>query len=371
MTHRVYVVGVGMVTAGGLNLDHTWQSVLGGKVCSGPMPSDIESNVMPIVCFKIPGPRVGLHEWSKKAAGEALWDAGELEPDLVVVGSTSAGFAEAELIATDELERGKAATRSVILASDGIAEDLAYQLGIHEARAFQFSSACSASSYGIATAYRMVQSGFSSIALAGGADELTAPVVWMFDRARVYANELKPFDKNRKGVVLADGAAFVVLCNEVMLHAANLRPYCEVVGIGLNQDASDPAAPDWTAISACIGQIPMEYDFICAHGTGTKLNDQAEVRAIKDRLGVSPSYISSYKGALGHPQGASGAVGVALTAQVIRTQTIFPTTGLEEPDPDINLMPLDYAFSARVENALVLSYGSWGSNAAIALRRVV
>ncbi len=342
---RIAVIGVGLITAGGDTLRETWDFLQ-----SGQRAHQIEYGR---------GERCRLERLAYVAIEGALESAGLRQVDALCLGSTSASFSE--------VERGRP------LIPRYLSRVLAQTYGID--KRFQTSQACASSSYAVAMGADLIRHGQAKVVLAGGADELTKCVAAAFGAVRLTADECLPFGAERRGVVLSEAAAFMVLAE-----AGIGKPICYLGDAGLTCDAHDSVAPTITGIASAIVQA-MEtaytartegIDFVVAHGTGTKVGDLTESKAIRrafEELHITASVpVSSYKGAIGHPQGASGAVGLVLAAEALRTQTVFPTlTG--EIDPAIEIRVATVPIWQRIERVLCLSYGSWGVNSALVLEK--
>jgi len=193
----------------------------------------------------------------------------------------------------------------------------------------------------------------------------------------------RPFDKDRDGFVMAEGAGIVVL--EELEHARRrgARIYCELAGYGATCDAFHETAPDENGDGAAramqlalreAGAGPDPVDYINAHGTSTQLNDQCETRAIKRALGEAAArkvWVSSTKSMTGHLLGAAGAVEAAVCALAIRNGAVPPTVNYQTPDPECDL---DYVPNTAREKpirlALSNSLGFGGHNATLAFRAV-
>jgi len=191
----------------------------------------------------------------------------------------------------------------------------------------------------------------------------------------------RPFDANRDGFVLGEGAAVVIM--ETLEHALNREAhiYGEVLGYGFTADGYHLAAPDPTgdgavrAMSLALqdsGLTPADIDHICSHGTGTKLNDVAETKAIKTVFEESAYHIpiNSVKSMIGHLLGAAGAISAVTALKTIEQNIIPPTINLNTPDPecDLDYVPL-VARPSRVEAVLVNAFGLGGQNGALVMRQ--
>jgi len=256
-----------------------------------------------------------------------------------------------------------------------LAREVAAWLDVEEY--FQFANACASSSYAIAAAMDAIRSGEFDVVIAGGADEVTASSVAGFEAVRIYGDRCYPFSVARKKLVLSDGAAFVVLAREGLYDTA----IAKLEGVGLVSGASHMAHMNgdgpYRALNAAMDEAGSNrLDLIIAHGTGTIVNDKAESDAIARMIGDDPDdprriedlpRVVSYKRWLGHPQGASGAIGVVLALESLERGELFPTTN--QVDEALEIAPLVTTAPIRrdMERAAVLSHGTWDVYSALIL----
>jgi 3-oxoacyl-[acyl-carrier-protein] synthase II len=253
---------------------------------------------------------------------------------------------------------------------------------------YVLAAACSSGALAIGQAYQAIASGVEDIVLCGGADSpLTPGMFSAWTNLRVLAahddphRACRPFDRRRNGLVLAEGAAMVVLESLESAQARNRRPLARVTGYGAASDAHHITAPQVAgqilAIQRCLrsAQIsPSEVDYINAHGTATLQNDRTEAEAIRTVFGQSGRRVpvSSIKSMIGHTLGASGALEVIACVQSLREKFVPPTINCDEPDPDIGL---DYVpnqgRSHPVRRVLSNSFGFGGSNCCLLLEQGV
>ena len=244
-------------------------------------------------------------------------------------------------------------------------------------------SACASSAHAIGQAFEAIRSGQADAILAGGADApLTFGIILAWESMRVLSidNEhpeaaARPFSADRKGLVLAEGAAVLVL--ESMEHAGQRGASIvgEVVGFGITSDAghlTDPSA-DGAARAMRLAIGNEEIDYINAHGTGTRANDATETAAVKSVFGDRAHRIpiSSTKSMHGHAMGASGAIEIVSSLVALNEGIVPPTINLNTPDPacDLDYVP-NQAREGRVRTFLSNSFGFGGMNGVVAIRTV-
>lgn len=296
--------------------------------------------------FQIPG--VSLLELAKEAVRDSM--LGEWPIEAVFLGSSSDSYSQRE--------RGH-------VYRPRLAAELAEWLGVDHY--FQFSNACSASSYAIAAAMDAIRVGEFDVVIAGGADEVTSSSVAGFQAARIYGERCNPFGVSRKKLVLSDGAAFVVLAREGLYDTA----IASLEGAGLVSGADDMAHMNgdgpFRALSAAMTEAEnSRLDLIVAHGTGTMVNDDAESEAIA-RMYENPPVVVSYKRWLGHPQGASGAIGVVLALETMEREYLFGTTHSVDPTLAVAEYVTTKPRTYPAQRAAVLSHGTWGVYSALIL----
>jgi 3-oxoacyl-[acyl-carrier-protein] synthase II len=251
-------------------------------------------------------------------------------------------------------------------------------------------TACAPSSNSIGEAFRAVRHGYADAIIAGGCECATIPLgIAGFANAKALSRSEDPnyaslpFNANRGGFVMGDGAGIIVLEEYEHAVARGATILAEMVGYGNTCDAYHSTAPrpDGSTQSRCIALALQEagYDpqkdtlYINAHGTGTHLNDAAETLAYKLALGQDAykAHISSTKSMTGHMLGAAGAVEAIVCAMTLKNGIVPPTINLREPDPecDLNYVPNE-AVKADVEVAVSSSLGFGGHNAVVALRKI-
>lgn len=246
---------------------------------------------------------------------------------------------------------------------------------------FVIASACSSSNHAIGLAFQMVRSGLVDAAVTGGAESVfTYGTIKGWEALRVMAPDTcRPFSLNRRGMVLGEGAAILVLETRERAMARGAAILAEIVGFGSTSDAGDivlPAAEGAAgAISACLkdaGLAPGEVDYINAHGTGTAANDATETKALHMVFGdhAKKLAVSSTKSMHGHTLGAAGAIELTATILAMRDGFIPPTANFTEPDPqcDLDYVPNETR-AGRIDVAVSNSFAFGGHNASVAVKR--
>lgn len=246
-------------------------------------------------------------------------------------------------------------------------------------------SACATGSHNIALAKMMIQSGNADVVIAGGTEATITPLVVdsygcmgvLSKRNENPTAASRPFDQNRDGFVIGEGAGILILESESHAKKRGAEILACLLGFGMTCDAQSIAVPDpkgtqaaqaMTAATAD-AQIPLEkIGYINAHGTSTRANDQVETLAIHNAFGpLAPTLsISSTKSMIGHTLGASGAIEAIATVMTLREGVIAPTINLDNPDPscDLDYTP-NHARERAIEAALSNSFGFGGQNCSL------
>ncbi len=407
---RVVVTGIGIVSPIGNTTTETWENVLKGKSGAGPITYFDASNYPVRFACEVknfdPLQYIEKKETRKMdlfiqfaiaAAEQALEmaqfkvDPGEADRVGVLVGSGIGGFPLIEKVHSILLEKGPrrippAFIPSVIVnMASGYISIRTGAKGPNSATC----TACSTGSHAIGDAYRIIQRGEADVMIAGGTEGSITPLsVSGFAAMRALSTRndepekaSRPFDKNRDGFVIGEGAGILVL--ESLEHALDrgAQPLAEIVGYGMSSDAYHITAPDQNGDGALAVMkraledahlTPEDIDYINAHGTSTPLNDAIETRAIK-RLFGDHAYklaISSTKSMTGHLLGAAGGLESAVSILTLMYQVIPPTINYEEPDPECDL---DYVPNEPrhqpVNVVLSNSFGFGGTNACLIFKK--
>ena len=244
-------------------------------------------------------------------------------------------------------------------------------------------TACSSSATSIGFASDLIRSGAHEIVITGGSESLSEVTFAGFNALRVVDPEYcRPFDKNRRGLSLGEGAAILVLENYEKAKKKGATIYAEVLGYATNSDAFHMTSPDPEAMGMSRVMVKAlerasvaanQVDYINAHGTATKANDHLETKAIKKVFGEKDAgdlAISSTKSMVGHCLGAGGAIEAVATILALREQVVPPTIHLDEPDPDCDLdyVPLQ-SRPRKIRIALSNSFAFGGNNTSLVFGR--
>lgn len=248
---------------------------------------------------------------------------------------------------------------------------------------FTVASACASAIHAIGVTLHMLRSGFIDAAITGGSEScLTFGNLKGWEALRVMAPDVcRPFSANRAGMVLGEGAAMFMLETEEHAKARGAKIYAELAGFGMSSDAKDITTPDVKGASRAVanaikdsGMALEDFDYINAHGTGTRVNDLTETAALKQIFGnhASKLAISSSKSQFGHALGGAGALEMLATVLAITDNTAPPTLNYLGPDPecDLDYVP-NISRKMTIRAALNNSFAFGGLNAVVALRKPV
>jgi nodulation protein E len=246
---------------------------------------------------------------------------------------------------------------------------------------FAVASACASATHAIGLSFQMLRSGSIRAAVTGGAEAcITFGGIRGWEAMRVMApDKCRPFSKDRKGMIIGEGAAIMVLETEEDARKRGADILAEIIGFGMSADAKDITAPDEggmvRAIKGALNDAKLngeDVQYINAHGTGTTANDRTETAALKTALGdhARKLAISSTKSMIGHALGAAGALELVATVMSLREGVIAPTINYLGPDPecDLDYVPNE-ARQTKIDAALSNSFAFGGLNAVLVARR--
>jgi 3-oxoacyl-[acyl-carrier-protein] synthase II len=422
---RVVITGMGTINPLGHDVESTWAALLAGR--SGISKTELfDASTYPttfsaqVKSFDLAAwlPNAERHRHAGRhcrfalAAAAQAWKQAGLERDgsldrsrlglYLGSGEGSLDFDHFTSLSVDSWRDGRMdatvwaelafqrmdLNREVEQESNMVVAHLAAEFGVR-GPAFNVLTACAASTQALGEAARQVRRGDVDVVLSGGAHSMIHPYgMTGFNRLTALSvrndqipTASRPFDLTRDGFVLGEGASVLVLEDETRARRRGAKILAEIIGYGASADAfritdqdsqGAGAAAAMRAALADAGVGPADIDYISAHGTGTKQNDQVETRAVKAVFGAHAAKvpISSVKSMLGHLIAAAGATELITCVLAIRDQVLPPTMNLNVPDPDCDL---DYvpnaARKAKVETCLSNSFGFGGQNNTLIIRR--
>jgi len=411
VSQRVAITGVGMVTPLGHDTDSTWQSLVNGKTGTAKItafdPDGFASQVAGEVKDWEPESFLDRKtirrtdrfvQFAFKAADEALKEA-QLEITKenagrigVLVGTSMGGLVSLSREYDVLQERGPNRVSPFLLPlmlPDMASGQLSIRLGARAAN-YAIASACSSGADALGEAANLIRRGDADVVLAGGSEATIAPIVVAgFAAAKALTNAnnepdcaSRPFDSQRDGFVIAEGAAVLVLESERHALQRGAKPLAEFAAYAATSDAHhvtqplDDAAGAANAMELAVhraGLKPDEIDYINAHGTSTPLNDKAETQAIKRAFGEEVAAtipISSTKSMTGHLLGAAGAVEAGISVSALTHGVIPPTINYHSPDPncDLDYVP-NVARAMAIKTVLSNSFGFGGHNSSLLFRQ--
>ncbi len=423
---RVVVTGIGMVSPLAWGAEKTWAALLAGKSGAGRITAfDVTDYACQVAC-EVPrvsgrgggGPDIdGSFDpdqvmtareqrriddfilYAMAAADEAVRDAdwmpqdeGERRRTGVIIGSGIGGLATIAETAIELHEKGPRRVSPffipsalINLASGQVSIRYGFKGPNHAV-----VTACATGAHAVGDASRLIQYGDADVMIAGGAEAAVCPLgIAGFIACRAMSTNFndtptrasRPYDKDRDGFVMGEGAGALVLEELEHARARGAKIYAEVVGYGLAGDAYHITAPaddgdgGYRAMEAAIGHAgidPADIDYINAHGTSTPLGDEIELGAVERLLGqaAGKTAMSSTKSSIGHLLGAAGAVEAAFTVLALRDQIAPPTINLDNPSVDtpLDLVP-NKAKPMKIDIALSNSFGFGGTNASVVFKK--
>ncbi len=398
MNRRVVITGLGVVSSIGIGKDTFWESLLQGKSGIRAVTSvDTTAHFTHKggeVDFQpenfIPEGKVSrlsrASQMALVAAKLAVQDARLTDKDFISARTgTCMGITSGPVQVIEKVN-------DALVSNTELNKDLLYQLPVQSAAAviskemgfdgpnFLFSTACSAGNYAIGYGYDLIRMNRADVVLAGASDPFSRISFTGFNQFSAVAPEkCQPFDKNRRGMMVAEGAGVLVLESLQQARARHAPVYAEILGYGLSCDGFHMTTSSVDGITVCMKSAMRsarveieEVDYISAHGTGTVANDRNECAAIKKVFGARYKMIpiSSIKSMLGHTMGAASAIEAIACALAVKYNTIPPTINYETPDPecDIDCVP-NRARKHEVNIALNNSYAFGGNNACLVIKK--
>lgn len=408
---RVVVTGMGMITALGNTVEETWENILAGKSGMGPIEAFDTSafttrfsasvknlDVASYLPMKEARRMDAFIQYGMVAGIQAMQDSGleiteELAPRAgAIIGSGIGGIGTIEEGRLTIAEHGPRKISPFFVPGaiiNMISGNLSIKYNLRGPN-IAVTTACTTGTHSIGLAARTIQYGDADVMLAGGAEMATTPTgLGGFAAARALSTRnddpqaaSRPWDKDRDGFVLGDGAGVLVLEEYEHAKARGAKIYAEVTGFGTSGDAYHMTSPPADGAGAALSMENAVRDaaidvasinYINAHGTSTPAGDKAECCAVKSVMGSAASQVavSSTKSMIGHLLGAAGAVEAIFSVLAIRDQVAPPTINLDNPDEgcDLNFVP-NTAQERSIDAVLSNSFGFGGTNGSLIFRKV-
>jgi 3-oxoacyl-[acyl-carrier-protein] synthase II len=409
---RVVITGIGVVSPVGNDLASFWESLKGGRSGIGSISAfDTEKfdckiagevrGYDPTPFYKTPKDVRRTDRYTQFAVGAAkmsLDDSGldlasiDLDRTGVMIGSGVGGLATMETQVGQMLTKGPDRTSPFMIPmmiSNMASGFISMEHGLRGPN-MAIVTACATANHCMGEAWRIIKFGDADIILAGGSEACIVPVGiagFAAMRALSLRNDepqraSRPFDKERNGFVMGEGAGVIILEEYEHAKKRGAKIYCELAGYGLTADAYHMSAPmpDGEGAARCMHMAmkhakvnPQDVDYINAHGTSTPIGDACETKAVKRAFGDSAHKVavSSTKSMTGHLLGAAGAVEMAACVMAMRDGVLPPTINLENPDPECDL---DYvpnkAREKKVKVAISNSFGFGGHNSSVVIKAI-
>jgi len=410
MAEKIVITGMGAITPLGNSVAETWQNIIQGVSGVGPITQFDASEFQVRYACEVKdfhpeehmNPREArrrdrFQQFSTVAVQEALNQSGILEtsfaPERVgVILSTAIGglqtLYENFVVLDHQGPRRVSPFVIPMLMANGAAGLVAIDHGF-KGPCFSVVSACASGADGIGTAWSLLRGGLIDVAITGASEATINRLgIAAFDRLGAlsrrnedYSKTPQPFDKNRDGLVMGEGAGILVLETESHARQRGAEIFAELAGYAATADAYHITAPSENGTGGAeairlamqvAGVEPDQVGYINAHGTATDLNDQSETRAIKAAFGDLAYNIpvSSTKSMTGHMMGATGALEAIFCVLAVREGILPPTIHYDTPDPecDLDYIP-NQARPAQVDVALSNAFGFGGHNAVLVIRR--
>ncbi len=401
MSKRVFITGIGIVCAIGKNVEETFQSLLAGKTGIGEITlfNTMHKGIIPMAEVKMTTEEL-LEEVGKagkknltrtallgmKAAKEALGSAGisnihQYKTGLISASTVGGMDRSEDFYASFLSDPARGRLIDVVNHDCGDStERIASHLGISDL-VTTISTACSSSVNALMFGSNLIKTGQLDRVVVGGTDAVTRFTLNGFNTLMILDKTgCHPFDENRAGLTLGEGAAFLVLESEEVVMKDGKNILAEVSGYGNANDAYHQTAssPDGTgafmAMSKAIAMSklqPNDIDYINVHGTGTQNNDLSEGIAIERIFGEHVPPYSSTKGFTGHTLGAAGAVEAVISVLALKHQVVFSNLGFSIPMKELHNRPVTTNHNASIRHVLSNSFGFGGNNSAVVLSRYV
>jgi len=378
---QVVVSGMGVITPLGNTVEQLWQNILQQK-CAAKHWDDLETEgfrtaiACRVIDSSIPHDGTRGQSMALRAVGQALKQANiEVGHDVGIFVGTTMG----ESFAFEEAASGKPLDISKA-TGNVFAKTIQKHFNI-EGPTAAFGTACAAGNYAIGAAAQAIRSGRVKLAIAGGVDPFSRIAMVGFSRSRAMTPDFcRPFDLNRKGMQLGEGAAFLILETFENALKRNATPLAVIGELGLSCDAYHHTKPNedgfemGQAMQNALKATGIDYkqvNWICAHGSGTIASDAAEALAIKHIFGKNNTWVSGMKGALGHSLGAATAMEAVLCVQSLLHKTVPPTVNHVQLPSDFGVKIATEPIKLKnMDWVLNCGYAFGGINSALLIGKV-
>jgi len=404
MNRRVAVTGIGAISAFGSTFPDLWAGLAAGRSAIRPLTLVSPGTLRFLNAAEVPDYHPLDHfeekdlqmldrfaQFAAVAAREAIQTSGLVfSPELrertaIVLGCSGGGKTTEDegFYSLYALQQPRVSPLTIARAmSNAGASRVSLEFGI-TGPVFTTSTACSSANHAIGQAFRMVRGGEVEVALAGGSEApLSMGFLKAWEAMRVVAPDTcRPFSLDRRGLILGEGAAVLILEPEERARARGAKILGEIAGFGMSSDAHHITQPSALGAARAMrsaladaGLLPEAIGYVNAHGTGTPSNDATETEAIRSVFGghAGNLLVSSTKSMHGHALGAAGALEAAATLGALQAGLIPPTANFTADDPacDLDVVP-NTPRPAQVECALSNSFAFGGLNAVLAFRKLI
>lgn len=371
---EILITHLGVATPLGNSISSLWNRLISGHTAIRPITRfDTKPYGSKFAAWKdLPVDRENIS--ALEVLLESLWEGvGSLPSNTLLIAATTKGGIDI----LEQIERGHTVASSGFWPGEtaqSIANDLTISSG-----AFNISAACASGSAAVCQGAALIQANIADAVLVCAFDLVSEFVFSGFSALKILSPEpCRPFDQNREGLTLGEGAAAILLIEPSLAKSEDRKRLGSVVGWAMTNDANHITSPSKSGkgLVQAIGKAltiadlrPVEIGAICAHGTGTVYNDLMELKAIQKVFGSRHIPIFSVKGAMGHTLGAAGALEVCIASKALDEQRVPPTCGCRKPEKGAEKMVSDKIVSFDADYILSVNSGFGGINTALIISR--
>lgn len=407
--NRVVVTGIGVMAPGSIGKDAFWKNISGGNVYTGPLSLHscndlrvkIAGEIKNFTEDKYLNDRNGLvfknldttDKYTLKTIDMALKDSNinidKIKNKLVLSLGTTMGKVSKEAdhkidykIYEDLIELGKDTRNNLLqtMCPGDTMGTICQYFNLADVEVRMFLNACAAGNYSIGWGYDRIKNEDAKIAIVGGVDSFSLTALIGFNRLlSLTPNLCRPFDKNRKGLIVSEGCGILILEDLNSALERNAHIYGEIKGYGLSVDAYHITAPrpDASGAISCMERAlknsqlsHTDIDYVSAHGTGTKLNDKIESKALRSVFKNKVPPTSSIKSMIGHSLGAAAAIEAVASLLMIQHNIAVPTANFEELDEDSNIDCIpNKSRQMEINNIISNAFAFGGNNSSLVISR--